>query len=259
MEAVFEIKPIGAQEINVLVYFYYLLQENRKRAGNQIRDLAKAGQSIDYLNSVYKRLVNLENDIKKTLTRWVDQNGGQLAEWCLSIIGIGPVITAGLMTLIDIEKAPTVGHIWRFAGLDPTAKWEKGQKRPHNAELKTLCWKIGESFVKTLNKEGNLYGRLYLERKELETAKNDKLLFAEQAAEQLKRKNFKKTTIAYKNYITGKLPPGHIHARAKRYAVKIFLSHYHHVAYEIRFGEKPPKPFVIEHLGHVDYIPAPNW
>src|SRR5581483_161544 len=24
---------------------------------------------------------------------------------------------------IDIEKAPTAGHIWRFAGLDPTLRW----------------------------------------------------------------------------------------------------------------------------------------
>ena len=37
--------------------------------------------------------------------------------------GIGPVIAAGLLANIDIKQAPTVGHIWRFAGLDPTNKW----------------------------------------------------------------------------------------------------------------------------------------
>jgi hypothetical protein len=55
------------------------------------------------------------------------------------------------------------------------------------------------------------------------------------------------------------LPPARIHRRAVRYAVKLFLAHYHHVAYEVEFGEPPPKPYVIEHLGHVDFIGPPNW
>ena len=66
-------------------------------------------------------------------------------------------------------------------------------------------------------------------------------------------------TDAYKAYSQGKLPPAHIHARAKRYAVKLFLAHYHHVGYELLHGELPPRPFVIEHMGHVDYMGPPNW
>jgi hypothetical protein len=44
-----------------------------------------------------------------------------------------------LLARIDIVKAPTAGHIWRYAGLDPTVRWNKGEKRPWNAGLKVLC------------------------------------------------------------------------------------------------------------------------
>ena len=73
----------------------------------------------------------------------------------------------------------------------------------------------------------------------------------------MKSKNIGKTTDAYKAYIQGKLPPAHIQQRAERYAVKIFLSHLHEFWYEQHYGEKPPKPFAIEILGHAHQIPRP--
>jgi hypothetical protein len=179
--------------------------------------------------------------------------------WARSIVGIGPVISAGLLAHIDITKAPTVGHIWRYAGLDPTQSWEKGQKRPWNARLKTLCWKIGESFVKVSGNEKDIYGKVYKERKEIETARNEKLEFSEQAIAILGKKRFGADTQAKKFYEQQMLPPAHIHARAKRYAVKLFLSHLHHVWWEVQTGEKPPKPYVLTHMGHAHYIAPPNW
>jgi hypothetical protein len=55
----------------------------------------------------------------------------------------------------------------------------KGQKRPHNAKLKVLCWKIGDSFVKQQSRENDVYGKVYGERKRLELERNDAGLFAE--------------------------------------------------------------------------------
>ena len=56
-------------------------------------------------------------------------------------------ISAGLMANIDITKVQTAGQIQAFAGLDPTREWNKGEKRPYNARLKALCWKIGQCFI----------------------------------------------------------------------------------------------------------------
>jgi len=67
-----------------------------------------------------------------------------------------------------------------------------------------------------------------------------------------------KATEAYGHYSSGKLPPAHIHARAKRYAVKLFLSHWHHKAYEFHFGKPPPFPYPIAFLGHAHFIALPG-
>jgi hypothetical protein len=166
------------------------------------------------------------------------------------------VLSAGLLAHIDITKAPTVGHIWRFAGLDPTAVWMKGEKRPHNAALKLVCWKIGESFVKTCNNDKDVYGHILMERKAWETAKNENGDYEAQALDKAEKCPTHKQVKIYK---AGMLPAGHILSRAKRYSTKLFLSHWHAVAYEVQFGEKPPKPYVVEHLGHAHIISPPNW
>ena len=72
-------------------------------------------------------------------------------------------------------------------------------------------------------------------------------------------KEYGKETEAFKAYSVGKLPKAHIQARAERYAVKIFLSHWHTVAYCEAHGKLPPKPYVLSILGHADMIQVPNW
>jgi hypothetical protein len=130
--------------------------------------------------------------------------------------------------------------------------------RPFNASLKTLTWKASESFVKVCNNEDDIYGHIYVQRKIYEQAKNDAGDYADQAKHILATRKIGKTTEAYKWYSQGKLPPGHIHARAKRYAAKQFLSDLHAVWYKHHFKKDPPKPYPISHLGHVHQRPVPN-
>lgn len=201
---------------------------------------------------------NLENQIRRALDTWSE--GQELGRWAKSICGIGPVIAAGLLAHIDIAKAPTAGHIWRFAGLDPTMEWKKGEKRPWNASLKTLCWKIGESFVKVSGNKKDFYGKLYLERKDAEQKRNESGSLADQAAAKLAKFKIGKKTEAYGHYSAGKLPPAHIHARAKRWTVKLFLAHYQQVGWTMATGQTPVRPYVLEHLpGHVHAIEPPNF
>ena len=239
---------LSRDEARFLVDAYYMMQENRIRADAQSRSMPEEPHEV--LVWLGAQNSTLENQVKWALDKY--SAADELGEWARSIVGIGPVIAAGLLAHIDIEKAPTVGHIWRFAGLDPTSKWEKGKKRPWNAALKCLCWKSGESFVKVSGHEHDIYGKIYLQRKELEQAKNVAGDYREQA--EIGAARVGKNTDAYKHYATGKLSPGHIHARAKRYAVKLFLSHYHERGYELKFGTKPPLPYPISILGHAHKI-----
>lgn len=336
---------LGHREARFLVDAYYTLQHHRIEAANQVRALTQSDEPNDVLQWLFDQHATLENEIKKALGPYTDAHAA--GRWSKSITGIGPVLSAGLLAHIDIERSQTAGQIWRFAGLDPTLRWlgnagavkllghvdgsapieaydemdvgdtsaltdvelealatlddgargqlsreqlvmvsrltnrklgnllrlgadDKGRvtrasllkllaKRPWNANLKVLCWKIGESFVKVAARDSDVYGKVYLDRKMLEEQRNDDGMFADQAERTLAEKTYSKSTEAYKAYSEGRLPQGRIHARAKRYAVKLFLSHWHHVAYESHFGTPPPKPYIIEHGGHTHFLAPPNW
>ena len=248
---------LSVDEARYLVDAYYAMQEYRKAAGNQVRALAESEEPHGVIQWLFDQNTTVEKQILRALDSWTDALPA--ARWAKSICGIGPVISAGLAAHIDITRSATVGHIWRFAGIDPTVEWKKGEKRPWNAGLKTLCWKIGESFVKVSGNESDFYGKLYIQRKQYEQQRNDSGQLADQAARKLERFKIGKNTEAYKAYAAGKLPPAHIHARAKRWAVKLFLAHYHHVAFTLANGTPPPKPYVISILGHADMIMPPNF
>ena len=247
---------MSTAEARFVVDLYYSVQDYRIAAANQVRALTEDGEPVAFLDWTFSTMRTVEEEAKQ----WLDvySTASPAGVWSRSIVGIGPVIAAGLLAHIDITRAPTVGHIWSFAGLNPTATWGKGEKRPWNARLKVLAWKLGESFVKVSGHEQDVYGHLYAERKQYEIERNERGELAEQAAGALKAKRIGEDTGARKHYEAGRLPPAHIHARAKRWAVKLLLADWHHVAYEAHYGTLPPKPYVIEHLGHVHVRPVPN-
>lgn len=331
-------KFMSTDEARYLVDLYYESQKIRIATDDRLRKLSDGPPSPNsFLLWMADQMGVSERTAKSGLDQYTDQH--PLGRWVKSIPGIGPVLAASLLAHIDITKAPTAGHIWRFAGYDPTIKWlgkagsrelvtaaladpamgldpddddatvaiaeidailegrtvlesldiyriarlvnrkpqnlirlartDQGTitreslikalaKRPWNAELKKTCWKIGESFVKVSGRENDVYGKIYLARKAYEMEQNEAGAYADQAARKLQEHRIGTATDAYKAYSQGKLPPAHIHERSKRYAVKLFLSGYHEAAFFLEYGTLPPKPYVIEHLGHAHYIAPPN-
>jgi hypothetical protein len=247
---------LSVQEARFLVDCYYAWQEDRKRSSNQVRALAEGDEPHDVVKWLAEQSNTLEGEVKKVLGIFADNH--VVGPWLNEVHGIGPVISAGLIAHIDIVKAPTAGHIWRYAGLDPTQKWEKGKKRPWNASLKVLCWKAGQSFMKFSNSEDCYYGKIYRERKAYEIARNDSMQNQQIAADILANRKFDRTTDAFKHLSGGKLPPAQIDARARRYCVKIFLSHLQVVWWYATTGTLPPAPFPIAHLGHAHRIDPPH-
>jgi hypothetical protein len=248
---------LSRNEVRFLVDSYYQMQNDRIRSKNQIRAVSETDEPHEVISWFADNKSVTEKRLKQVLTAYSASN--PVGEWSMSIPGIAGVISSGLLAHIDMDVANNVGQILSFAGMLPYEKeWKKGMTRPFNAKLKTLCWKIGESFVKVSNKEGDFYGKIYKEWKESYLQRNEAGEYAEQAKAILEAKNFNKTTDAYKAYIEGKLPPAHIQARAKRKAVQLFLSHWFEVAYFYEHGTFcPALPYIIEQ-GHSGYIPIPN-
>lgn len=146
-------------------------------------------------------------------------------------------------------------HKDRTPGNDRTVLIKYLSKPPYNTDLKSTCFLIGEAFCKVSNR-GSLYGRLYRERKAWETIRNERGEYREQAEKLLKEKNYDKSNPTYKCLIEGKLSPGHINQRAKRWATKIFLTHFFEACWVYKYGpgSKPPVIYPIAFQDHVDYI-----
>lgn len=248
-------KAMTTSEARFLVDTYYMIQNMRIRQGNQEKALDKLGEPHEFITYSAANALILEEQIKAALNIFTKHN--PMAVWPRSITGIGPVLCAGLVAYLDVTRSSSAGGFWNYAGLNPSAVWEKGQKRPWNAELKRLCWLIGESFVKVKSRESDVYGKIYEARKVYEAAKNERGDYAEQAARVLVSRKIQDKT-ARGILESGKLLPAHVHARCKRYAVKIFLSHLYEVMHRIHYGRPGPIPYAIAHLDHKDMIEVPN-
>lgn len=248
-------RTMSVEQARFVVDRYYQVQHERITSGNQIRASSESGEPaalIEYMETQWKFM---EGVCKSSLAEFAKAR--PIGQWLTSIYGIGPVIASGLIAHIDIHKAVTYGHIWSFAGLNPNTKWEKGEKRPWNAALKTLCWKAGQSFMKFSNREDCFYGKLYRQRKAEEIERNERGGYADHAAKQLTEKSYKRDTATKQAYQAGRLSAGHIDAIARRWTVKMFLSHTWEVWRRVE-GLPVSAPYPVAHMGHVHVIEPPN-
>lgn len=255
------VATLGPDSTRYLVDTYYQIQESRKALANQIRAVSQRrdeGESTAALDHFLAQVSALERQMGNSLSYWSDQ--WLVGRWAKSQVGVGPILTAAFLAHIDITKANTAGSIWRYAGLDPSVVWNKGEKRPYNARLKVLCWRQGDSFVKQRNREGCFYGQVYESRKNFEVARDLEGYNAEEARRTLETKNIRKPDTR-QWYESGHLPPGRLDLRARRYAVKLYLSHWHEVAYWAHHGTLPPLPYPIAnpHMPeHSELVAPPN-
>jgi hypothetical protein len=256
------VQPTNPHTVKELVKAYYRIQDVRIAIAAQSRELAKSGDSNELTDHIANNMKYMELALIDPFTRF--SNTYVPGRWAISQFGIGPVITAGLLSNIDISKAPTAGSIWRFAGMDPTVSWNKGQKRPWNADLKVLVWKIGQSFMKFSNYDKCFYGKLYKQDKQRRIELNESGAYAESAKRILESKNWRANK-SRDTLDSGMLPPAQIDAQARRFAAKIFLSHFHTVWYEdyhTQLQGKPvraPRPYAISHGGHAHMIEIPHY
>jgi hypothetical protein len=148
--------------------------------------------------------------------------------WSTSQLGVGEAFSASLLSLVDISKAPSVTNLWKYAGLDPKhTKW--------NALLKNISWKLGKSFEFYSNDPDCFYGKLY---------NND-----------LQRRMSLNENGHYASPESDKLSQERLTAQARRYSVKIFLSHWHHIRFREINGVDPMNTFKDSSV----YITPPNF
>ena len=205
-------------EIVYLIRQYYQVQNHRIAFGGQIRALKEAKMKLGPLQGYFDTLHKIEKDISTHLAESVKKEEIWI-DYLKKVKGVGPIMGAGLINLIDIKKARHISSLWKFAGFDvvkgKAPRLTRGQKTTWNPLMKALCWKIGKSFLMSKSP----YKRFYEERKKYEKKKHKELTKM------------------------------HRHNRALRFMVKRFLSDLW-LEWRAMKGLPISAPYVIDKLGH---------
>jgi len=156
-------------------------------------------------------------------------------EWITGIRGLkqGSLAAQLLAQIDDVEKFVTISKLWRFSGnavIDGKAeKNQKGKCSHFNSQLKSICWLISDQFIK---QQTPVYVDIYYDEK-----KRQRELYPE------------KITLNGKTIYSD----AHIDNRARRKAIKIFLSH---LWVTWREMENLPitKPYIQQIKGHTNIV-----
>lgn len=205
------------------------LQKSRIGFGNRISAIARGADSADA--KTQERLVvwsekfdELEALASNDIAELVD--GVPIVEALCKLRGVGKILAAKLVSMIDIGRADTVSALWRYCGYavidGERERPTKGEKLHYNARLKTTCYLVASSFLRA----GSPYRQVYDSAKE---------------KYQAGRPDWTKA---------------HIHNAAMRKMIKVFLSH---LWLQWRTLESLPVRdlYVEEHLGH-EHISTPE-
>jgi len=189
----------------------------------------------DYIEKLYgisKETAKTEERYKILMSAYLS-NEELWNKWLVKIKGISSVLASNLIKNFGYcETYQYVSSLWRHCGFDPDgAKGRtKGEKIHYNPKLKTLCWKIGDSFVKQRTQP---YRKIY------DNEKTRQAKLKENEAEN-----------APKNKL-------HADLRARRKMVKIFLQHYYLVGRTLK-GMEVSKPYPHDRMGHKHFIKPPD-
>lgn len=121
------------------------------------------------------------------------------------VAGCHPMSLAAVMSRADITRCETVSQFWAHFGFRP------GQKRTQGATLdfdpvgRTWCWRLGTNLLMA---KGKFYEH-YLRRKEYETKRFEGHIVKAKKGEKVPE---------------GAITELHIHSRAMRHMIKLFLS-----------------------------------
>lgn len=274
-----------SQEIRLLTDSFYEIQNLRIQIGNRIamlkRDYEINEQNANELHDmVSARMLDTEKEIEKRVRKFV-KSVPVYAEWIQpEVKGVSELLAGSLIAGIqDIGRFDTVSKLWKYCGvgINPDGdiqKRKRGERINYNPFLKTTCWKIGESFVKISDR--GFYGemlRLYKDREVSKLTKQNVTIMESGKADNLKELKLRQEgkwtfpegcrDIAAKKLLRtvdlgDTISQGQVHARAKRKAVKLFLSHLWTVWREIE-GLPVLAPYINANDPTHHYYPPPGW
>lgn len=177
-------------------------------------------REYDLIQRYYERFMDVEDETDADIL--VEIEGVEIIDRMMEVKGIGPMLAARVVCMINIERANTVSALWRYCGYavidGKRERPTKGEKLHYNARLKKACYLVGSSFLKSRSP----YADVYYKAKEYYTENRE-------------------------------WTKAHCHNAAMRKMVKLFLSHLW-VIWRTLEGLPVRNLYVEEYLGHTTII-----
>lgn len=179
-------------------------------------DATKEGLAL--LQAWEERFSKLEDEANEDIYNLIRDE--PIVQDIQAIKGIGPILAAKLVSMVDISRSPTVSAFWRYCGyavIDGAAERRtRGEKLHYSSRVRSTCYLIGSSFLKT---KDSPYKPLYYDAKE------------------------------YYQEVHPDWTKKHIHLAALRKMIKVFLCHLWEYWREMEGLETPPL-YVMQQMGH---------
>jgi len=205
-------KRLKAEPIKGLAKAYYDLVKFRVALGNTLRH---THSWHPYLQELFRETEEREKRIVE-LSQKALESHPVYQTFLRKVKGVGPAMAAYLLDYFDIEKAEHVSSFWRFAGLAPGSRKQRGRRVDYNPALKSII--LGRLFKQLMLARG-YYAKLYYQ-------------FRAELAKQ------------HPEWTDGKR-----HARARLKTAKVFLQHLW-VVWRRLEGLNVTKPYPVDRLGH---------
>jgi hypothetical protein len=196
-----------------------VIQKSRIAFNNRLSAMENTDDAThaDLIETWYDRFAALERDLDRDIARLADDM--PIVDRMIAVKGVGKTLAVKVVAMIDITRADTVSALWKFAGYGVSDghrdQLKKGQTAPYNTRLKTTCYLVGSSFLKT----GSPYRRIYDDAR------------------------------AYYAANRPEWTDGHQHAAAMRKMIKIWLSHLWAIWREME-GLPVTEPYITDGTKH---------
>jgi len=205
------------------------IQKTRIQFGNRVaaiesgRDTADA-HTMDALKNAKDKFEMVEGELDEAIR----EKAGELeiVQAAICVKGVGALSVGPIIGMIDINIADTVSSLWKYAGYAVEVndkgdsigqRLHRGQKSSYNVALKTACFRLATSLMRS----GSPYKGIYDESKE--------------------------------EYLNRGWAKAHAHAASIRKMMKVFLQHLW-ITWRVLEGLPISKPFVHDVMGHTHYI-----
>lgn len=164
-------------DLTLLTRQFYSLQSQRMGMAKRIGAYDELGLDVPHTEQALEPIVEAEKKMEKHIQSLVKTVPIYKA-WLKDVKGIGPKLAASLIAEIGSpDRFPCVSALWHYCGIHVKdgvcPAMYRGDKVTWNPELKKICYKIGEQFVR-LGSRGGLGRELYNEYRAHYEAQDDK-------------------------------------------------------------------------------------